>query len=90
MIDLETGMKELAEAPRNTHNKRSLIRTPQVCHRRLAIGSSQQAEEYKYTHTYTHTHTHTHILAMLFWKLVFTCSKSAAETVEQNIRYVSS
>ena len=60
MIDLETGMKELAEAPRNTHNKRSLIRTPQVCHRRLAIGSSQQAEEYKYTHTYTHTHTHTH------------------------------
>ena len=86
MIDLEIDMRKLAESLRNTHDKRSLIRTSQVCHRRLAIGRSQQAKEYKHTHT----HTHTHILAMLFWKLVFTCSKSAAETVEQNIRYVSS
>ena len=76
MIDLEIDMKKLAESLRNTHDKRSLIRTSQVCHRRLAIGRSQQTKGYKYTHT------HTHILAMLFWKLVFTCSKSAAETVE--------
>ena len=61
MIDSEIEMQNLAEAPRNTHNKRSLIRTSHVCHRRY---------EYKYTHTYTythihihtHTHTHTHTL----------------------------
>ena len=53
--------RNLAEAPSNTHNKRSLIRTSQVCHRHLAVGRSQQVKEYKHTHTYTHTHTpHTH------------------------------
>ena len=29
---------------------RLLIRTSQVCHRRLAVGRSQQVEEYKHTH----------------------------------------
>ena len=42
----------MADAPSNTHNKRSLIRTSQVCHRRLAVGRSQQVEEYKHTHTH--------------------------------------
>ena len=40
----------MADAPSNTHNKRSLIRTSQVCHRRLAVRRSQQVEEYKHTH----------------------------------------
>ena len=40
----------MADAPSNTHNKRSLIRTSQVCHRRLAVGRSQLVEEYKHTH----------------------------------------
>ena len=31
---------------------RLLIRTSQVCHRRLAVGRSQQVEEYKHTHTH--------------------------------------
>ena len=55
MIDLEIDMKKLAESLRNTHDKRSLIRTSQVCHRCLAIGRSQQAKGYKPTHTHTHT-----------------------------------
>ena len=41
--------------------KRSLIRTSQVCHRRLAVGRSQQVKEYKHTHTHTHTHTLTNV-----------------------------
>ena len=45
--------------PANTHNKRSLIRTSHVCHRRRAAGRNQQVEEYKHTHTHTHTRTHT-------------------------------
>ena len=44
----------LAEAPSNTRNKRSLIRTSQVYHRPLAVGRSQQVKEYKYINTYTH------------------------------------
>ena len=59
MIDSEIEMKELGKlrdkAPRNTYNKRSLIRTSHVCHRRLVSGRSQQAEEYKHKHTHTHT-----------------------------------
>ena len=39
----------MAEAPRNTLDKRSLNRTSQVCQRRLAVGRSQQVEEYKHT-----------------------------------------
>ena len=54
-------MKRLGKKhPANTHNKRSLIRTSQVCHRRRAAGRNQQLEEYKYAHTHTHTHTHKH------------------------------
>ena len=45
----------MAEAPRNTHNKRSLIRTSHVCHRRHSAGRNQVVEEYKHTHTHTHT-----------------------------------
>ena len=37
MIDSEIEMKALAEVPRNTHKKRSLIRKSQVCQRRLAV-----------------------------------------------------
>ena len=51
------------EAPSNTRNKRSLIRTSHVYHRRRAARRNQQMEEYKhtqYTHTHTHNHTHTH------------------------------
>ena len=48
----------MAEAPSNTHNKRSLFRTSHVCHRRHAAGRNQLVEEYKHTHTHTHTHTH--------------------------------
>ena len=48
-----------AEAPSNTRNKRSLIRTSHVYHRRRAARRNQQVEEYKHTQ-YTHTHTHTH------------------------------
>ena len=57
MIDSEIEMKELGRKhPANTHNKRSLIRTSHVCHRRRAAGRNQQVEEYKHTHTHTHTH----------------------------------
>ena len=51
--------RNLAEALSNIQNKGSLIRTSQVCNRRLAIGRSQQVKKYKQTHTHTHTHTHT-------------------------------
>ena len=56
----------MAEAPRNTHNKRSLIRTSHVCHRRHSAGRDQVVEEYKHTHTHTHARTraHTHTLMM--------------------------
>ena len=53
-------MKELGRGPRNTLNKRSLIPTAHVCHRRRAAGRNQQVKEYKHTHRHTHTHTHTH------------------------------
>ena len=52
--------RNLAEAPSNTHNKRSLFRTSPICHRHLAVGISQQVKEYKHTHTHAHTRTHTH------------------------------
>ena len=48
-----------AEAPSNTRNKRSLIRTSHVYHRCRAARRNQQVEEYKHTQ-YTHTHNHTH------------------------------
>ena len=41
----------MAVAPRNTHNKRSLIRTSHICHRCRAAGRNQQVEEYKHTQT---------------------------------------
>ena len=47
-------------ASRNTHNKRSLIRTSPVCHRRRTAGRNLKVEEYKHTHADTHTHKHTH------------------------------
>ena len=59
MTDLEWRWRHLAEIPSNTHSKRSLIRTSQVSHRRLAVGRRQQVKEYKHTHTRTHAHTHT-------------------------------
>ena len=37
----------------NTVNKRWLIRTSHLCHRRRAAGRNQQVEEYKHTHTHT-------------------------------------
>ena len=55
----------MAEAPSNTHNKRSLIRTSHVCHRRRGAGRNQQVEEYKQTNTHTHTHTHKQLLSLL-------------------------
>ena len=55
MIDSEMEWRNLAEARSNTHNKRSLIRTPHICHRRRAAGRNQQVEEYKNTHTRTYT-----------------------------------
>ena len=51
MIDSEIDMKELGRKhPANTHNKRSLIRTSHVCHRRRAAGRNQQVEQYTHTH----------------------------------------
>ena len=44
-------------ASRNTHNKRSLIRTSPVYHRRRTAGRNLKVEEYKHTHADTHTHT---------------------------------
>ena len=50
MIDSETEMKGIGrKRPANTHNKRSLIRTSHICHRRRAAGRNQQMEEYKHT-----------------------------------------
>ena len=73
MIDSEIEMKELGKlrdkAPRNTYNKRSLIRTSHVCHRRLVSGRSQQAEEYKHKHT--HTHTHTNAITLEPWLFIW-------------------
>ena len=54
MIDSEIEMKGLGKKHQaNTRNKRSLIRTSHICHRRRAAGRNQQVEE----HTLTHTHT---------------------------------
>ena len=51
MIDSEREMKGLGRKhPVNTHNKRSLIQTSHVCHKR------RQVKEYKHTHTHIHTH----------------------------------
>ena len=66
MIDSEIEMKELGRKhPANTHNKRSLIRTSHVCHRRRAAGRNQQVEEYK------HTHTHNNIILMRDFNIDF-------------------
>ena len=55
MIDSEIEMKGLGRKhPANTHNKRSLIRTSHVCHRRRAARRNQHVEEYKHTHTHTY------------------------------------
>ena len=56
----ETKMMELGrKRATNTHNKRSLILTSQVCHRCRAVRRNQQVKEYKHTHTNTHAYTHT-------------------------------
>ena len=56
MIDSEIEMNGLGRKhPANTHNKRSLIQTAHVCHRRRAAGRNRQVEGYK--HTYIHTRT---------------------------------
>ena len=60
MIDSEIEMKKRGRSPINTHNKKSLFCTSQVCQIRLADGRSQQVKEYKHTHTHTHIHAHTH------------------------------
>ena len=44
----------MAVAPRNTHNKRSLIRTSHVCHRCRVARRNQQVEEYKHTQKLTY------------------------------------
>ena len=49
MTYLEMEMKELGKS-NNTHNISSLIHTPQVCHRRLAVGKSLHGGRV-YTHT---------------------------------------
>ena len=36
----------------DTHSKRSLIRTAQVCQRHRAAGGNQEVEGYKHTHTH--------------------------------------
>ena len=52
MTYLEMEMKELGRSSNNnTHNISSLIHTPQVCHRRLAVGRSLHGGR-----VYTHTH----------------------------------
>ena len=78
----------MAEAPSNTHNKRSLFRTSHVCHRRHTAGRNQQVEEYKHTHTHTHTHTHARtnrpipkskvllVTTLFFWKICFSLKTS--------------
>ena len=54
MIDSEIEMKGLGRKhPANIHNKRSLVRTSHVCHRRRAAGRNKQVEKYKHTHTHT-------------------------------------
>ena len=61
MIDSEIEMKGLGRKhPANTHNKRSLIRTSHVSHRRRAARRNQQVEEYKHKHTHTTALTLTH------------------------------
>ena len=62
MTYLEMEMKEFVRSSgNNTHNISSLIRTPQVCHRRLPVGRSLHGGRvWIHTHTHTHTHTRTH------------------------------
>ena len=76
MTDLEWRWRHLAEIPSNTHSKRSLIRTSQVSHRRLAVGRRQQVEEYKHTHTHAHTHTRTHAHTHTEENELFVCFKN--------------
>ena len=52
-------MKELGTSTwNNTKNITSLICTPQVCHRRLAVGRSLHSGRVS-THAHARTHTHT-------------------------------
>ena len=76
MTDLEWRWRHLAEIPSNTHSKRSLIRTSQVSHRRLAVGRRQQVKEYKHTHTHAHTHTRTHAHTHTEENELFVCFKN--------------
>ena len=76
MTDLEWRWRHLSEIPSNTHSKRSLIRTSQVSHRRLAVGRRQQVKEYKHTHTHAHTHTRTHAHTHTEENELFVCFKN--------------
>ena len=58
---LETETKEVGRSTwYNTHNIRSLIRTPQVCPRHRCKRKKPLWNTHKHKHTYTHAHTHAH------------------------------
>ena len=58
-LEMEMKMKELGTSTwNNTKNITSLICTPQVCHRRLAVGRSLHSGRVS-THAHARTHTHT-------------------------------
>ena len=60
MTFLEMEMKELGRSTQNnTHNTRSLIRTPQVSHRHRCRQKKPLQGRSINTHTHIHTHTHT-------------------------------
>ena len=76
-----------AEAPSNTRNKRSLIRTSHVYHRRRAARRNQQMEEYKhtqYTNTHTHNHTHTHARTHTAINKFFDENQEKLQTLKKN------
>ena len=73
MTFLETEIKELGRSTwNNTHNKRSLILTPQVsprhrCRRKKPLRwKSRNTHTHIHTHTHTHTYTHTNIFMGVF------------------------
>ena len=70
----------MAVAPRNTHNKRSLIRTSHICHRCRAAGRNQQVEEYK--------HTHIHTAAVKFKERCWNCNDVVVKGIKE-VRVVS-
>ena len=58
---LETETKKVGKSTwYNTHNIRSLIRTPQVCPRHRCKRKKPLWNTHKHKHTYTHAHTHAH------------------------------